>query len=246
MAIDMSEIAADAGLAVDVETPVTETVSEVARAQEALAHEVVATPEMAQPDEELMVVEKPTPRQPEPPFDRRLEVVAHVCTEFGRVVDRHDIQRLLNESARLLNAAGLIVWLWDELTEELRPALVQGYSEKILAQLPAVKREDDNATAAAFRSETSCEVTATPQTSAAVVVPLLIPDGCAGVLAIELQQGAQPGPPMRALASLLAAALTQLVQRSQSPPRRAQPERPAPPVVTKFNSTTPQPVRVRR
>jgi hypothetical protein len=132
------------------------------------------------------------------------------------------------------------------MTEELRPTLVQGYSDKVLAHLPAVKRDDDNATSAAFRSENSSEVAATPHTSAAVVVPLLIPDGCAGVLAIELQQGMQPGPPMRAIAALLAAALTQLVHRSQGAPRRTQTEQPTPAVAARLKSALPQPVRVRR
>ncbi len=246
MTLDLPEIVADAGLALNAEAPVVEAVSEVARTKEAQVEEVVATPELTQPDEELLIAEKPAPRQTEPPFDRRLEAVAQLCTEFGRVVDRHDIQRLLNESARLLNAAGLIVWLWDEISEELRPTLVQGYSDKVLAHLPAVKRDDDNATSAAFRSENSSEVAATPHTSAAVVVPLLIPEGCAGVLAIELQQGVQPGPTMRAIAALLAAALTQLAHRSQGAPRRTQTEQPAPAVAARFTPALPQPVRVRR
>jgi hypothetical protein len=47
------------------------------------------------------------------------------------------------------------------------------------------------------------------------VVPLLIPGECAGVLAIELTQGVQPQRSVRAIAAILAAALTQLVLRSQ-------------------------------
>jgi hypothetical protein len=148
-------------------------------------------------------------------YDPILEALAHLCTELGRVVDRNEVQRLLQEATGALDATGLIVWLWDQSSEELRPALVHGYSDKVLAHLPTVKRDADNATATAFRSATICEVATTPHTSGALVVPLLMPGGCAGVLAIELQQGVQPTRSLRAAAIVLAAALTQLVHRSR-------------------------------
>jgi hypothetical protein len=180
-----------------------------------------------------------------PSLEPALETIARLCTELGRVVDRHDIQRLLNEAARLLNGNGMIVWLWDELTEELRPGLVQGYSDKVLAYLPGVKREDDNATAAAFRTESTCEVAATADNHAALVVPLLIPDGCAGVMAIELQPEVQITNGGRALATLLAAALASLVHRAQPPKRQTAAER----TVRSFERHTPATrpvVKVRR
>ena len=126
--------------------------------------------------------------------DATLETVARLCTEFGRVVERGAVRELLQQSADALSAAGLIVWLADDSGETLRPLLVHGYSDKILAQLPAVTRDADNATAAAFRTARPCEVAATAHTSGALVVPLLIPDGCAGVLAIELHQGVPHEP----------------------------------------------------
>ena len=54
---------------------------------------------------------------------------------------------LLPEAARILDAIGLIVWVSDAQATELRPALAHGYSDKLLGQLPAVKRDADNATA---------------------------------------------------------------------------------------------------
>jgi GAF domain-containing protein len=159
--------------------------------------------------------------------DEMLETVARLCTEFGRVIERGAVRELLQDSAATLNAAGLIVWLADETGDALRPGLVHGYSEKVLAHIPAVARDADNATAAAFRSAKPCEVAATVRTPGALVVPLLIPDGCAGVLAIELQHGVKPSRSLRAVAVLLAAALTQLVHRSR-PAERSEPiERPA-------------------
>jgi hypothetical protein len=151
-----------------------------------------------------------------------LETVARLCTELGRVVDRNEVQQLLQDAARILNATGLIVWLWNDIADGLRPALAHGYSDKVLTHLPTVSRDDDNATAAAFRTGVSCEVAAAATTSGALVVPLLMPEGCAGVLAVELQPGLQPTAPLRAIAVLLAAALIQLVLRSEAAYERTQ------------------------
>ena len=148
--------------------------------------------------------------------DSTLEIVARLCTELGRVVDPHEVQQLLQDAARILNATGLIVWLSNEVGDGLRPALAHGYSDDVLTHLPTVKRNDDNATAAAFRTGVSCEVEAAAATSGALVVPLLMPEGCAGVLAIELQPGMPTTKPLRAIAVLLAAALMQLVYRSEA------------------------------
>ena len=176
--------------------------------------------------------------------EARLEAVAHLCTELGRVVERDAVRQLLQESAAVLTATGLIVWLWDDIVEALRPGLVHGYSDRVLAHLPAVAPDADNATAAAFRTQTACEVAASAHASAALVVPLLTPDGCAGVLAIELQQGVQSTRSLRALAAVLAAALTQLVHRSRPADRPAHVERMAT-AVAQFRPAA-RPMKVRR
>jgi hypothetical protein len=184
----------------------------------------------------------------DPDHDEVLETVAHLCTEFGRVVERGAVRELLQESAGALSAAGLIVWLADEAGETLRPGLVQGYSDKVLAQLPAVTRDADNATATAFRTARPCEVAPTAHTSGALVVPLLVPDGCAGVLAIEVQQGVRITRSLRAVAVLVAAALTQLLHRSRpadQPAPQAPPLEPPAPAVAQFRSTA-RPMKVRR
>jgi cytoskeletal protein RodZ len=176
--------------------------------------------------------------------DATLETVARLCTEFGRVVERGVVRELLRQSADALSAAGLIVWLADDAGEMLRPILVHGYSDRVLAQLPAVTRDADNATAAAFRTARACEVAATAHASGALVVPLLIPDGCAGVLAIELQQGVRASRSLRAVGALVAAALTQLVHRSRPADQPAPVERPAP-AVAQFRPAA-RPMKVRR
>ncbi|MGH9371986.1 MAG: GAF domain-containing protein, partial [Vicinamibacterales bacterium] len=177
-------------------------------------------------------------------MESRLQAVAHLCTEFGRVGGRDEILLLLEDAARALDATGLIVWLWDESSEELRPALVHGYSNSVLAHLPTVRRDADNATAAAFRSANTCEVAASAQATGALVVPLLTPEGCAGVLAVELEPGIQPVGSPRATAMILAAALAQLVHRSRPAAQRPHGDRTVP-ATGKFGPPV-RPVKVRR
>lgn len=140
--------------------------------------------------------------------DPDLMAVAALCTEFGRVGRRSDVQPLLREAAGILDATGLIVWIWDAPADGLRPALVHGYSQEVLAHVPTVSRDADNATAAAFRSAQTCVLNGGDHASGALVVPLLTPEGCAGVLAIELQHGREQAAPVRAVATILAALLS--------------------------------------
>src|SRR5262245_52504198 len=67
--------------------------------------------------------------------DSKLEAIARLCTELGRVADRDALHKLLEDCAAALNARGLIVWVWDDAGDALWPALVYGYSEKVLARV---------------------------------------------------------------------------------------------------------------
>ena len=125
------------------------------------------------------------------------------------------MQPLLQEAARILDAIGLIVWVWDPQVEELMPALAYGYSDRVLAQLPIIRRDADNATAAAFRSAQTCAINGSDHASGALVVPLLTPAGCAGVLAIELPHGSELTRSVRAVATIFAAQLAPLIGGAQ-------------------------------
>jgi hypothetical protein len=148
-------------------------------------------------------------------FEPDILAAAHLCTEFGRVENSCDVQPLLQEAARILDAIGLIVWVWDPQVEELMPALSYGYSDKVLAQLPIIKRDADNATAAAFRSAQTCAIKGGEHDSGALAVPLLTSAGCAGVLAIELPHGTEQTRSVRAVATILAAQLAPLIGGAQ-------------------------------
>jgi GAF domain-containing protein len=164
----------------------------------------------------------PTSRRSEavaqpPPFKPDLLAAAHLCTELGRVFERRDAAPLLQRAARLLDAVGLIVWAWDQQGAELVPTLAHGYSDEVLAQLPQVRRDADNATAAAFRSTQTCVVKSCAVESGALVVPLMTPGGCVGVFAVELQRGAEQLESVRALATIFAAQLAILIGTPRLP-----------------------------
>ena len=204
-----------------------------------------------EPGDRSEVASVPAPAAPvqEPPAPSHdLDAVAGLCTALARVVEGAQIQQLLQEAARELNALGMIIWTWDTIAEELRPALVHGYSSRVLAQLPPVRRDADNATAAAFRSGQTCEMRGGTESSGALVVPLLTPDGCAGVLAIELQPATAHTRSTRAVATILAAVLGPLVVRLKvsepQPQPHPQPEQVAP-SAGPFRSPV-RPMRVRR
>jgi transcriptional regulator with XRE-family HTH domain len=144
-----------------------------------------------------------------------LEAVARLCTDLGRVESTGDVQSRLQEAAGILEAVGVIVWVWDELAAGLRPALAYGYSDTVLAQLPTVRPDADNATAAAFRAGELCAINGSDQTNGALVAPLLTPRGCAGVLAIELPHGSEGKSSVRAVVTIMAAQLSQLMCAGQ-------------------------------
>jgi transcriptional regulator with XRE-family HTH domain len=140
-----------------------------------------------------------------------LLAAAHLCTELGRIYETRDAVPLLQRAAGILDAVGLIVWAWDPQGTELVPALAHGYSDNVLAQLPKVRRDADNATAAAFRSTQTCIVNGSEMARGAVVVPLMTSEGCVGVFAVELQHGGEHKESVRALATIFAAQLATLV-----------------------------------
>jgi hypothetical protein len=140
-----------------------------------------------------------------------LAEAARLCTEFGRVMETREVPPLLARSAEILDAAGLVVWVSDRAGVELKPVLSHGYSEKLVAQMRTIPRDAQNAAALAFRLAQVRVVARTDLTNGAVVVPLITPAGCVGVLAAELRHGGEQRESTRALATILAAQLATLV-----------------------------------
>ncbi len=165
------------------------------------------------------VAEPSAPEErPKPPAwsDPDLLGAAQLCTDLARLDDVRDAGPMLQEAARILDALGVIVWLWDPQAAELSPAVTHGYSDRVLAQLPHVRRDADNATAAAFRSAQTCVVKGSNFASDALVVPLQTPAGCAGVLAVELPHGCAQRESIRALVVILASQLAMMARTARS------------------------------
>jgi transcriptional regulator with XRE-family HTH domain len=140
-----------------------------------------------------------------------LRAVADVCTKLGCAREAHELRSALEDAARALDAAGLILWMPDARRATLTPVFAHGYSDDVLARLPVLHTDDDNATAAAFRTHTTCIVNASHSRHGAVVAPLLTPSGCTGVLALELRNGAEQREEVRASVAILAAQMSTLV-----------------------------------
>jgi len=140
-----------------------------------------------------------------------LLAAAHLCTALGQVSGLGEAAELLEDVVRILDAKGVIVWVLDPDSDELTPVLAHGYPYRLLAQLPNVGRDDDNATAAAFRSMETSIVTGSASASGALVLPLNAPGGCAGVLALELKNELVQNDMVRAVATIFAAQLARVV-----------------------------------
>ena len=137
--------------------------------------------------------------------------VANLCTKFGRARRTNDLSPLLQEAARILDASGLIIWTWDRPLERLRLSWAHGYADFVLAQLPTVPLEAENAVATAFRSARTSYVAGAESGCGAIVVPLLTAERCVGVLAIELHQNGDSASRVEALATIFAAQLARVV-----------------------------------
>lgn len=142
--------------------------------------------------------------------DPDLLVAAGLCTRLGQVLDTRDATPILEDAVVALDAVGLIVWSWDPRAAALRPSLGCGYTETMLARIPSLRADADNAIGAAFQSGQASVVSGNGATGA-VAVPILAHGGCVGVLAVELRDGDEQRECVRAFVAILAAQLAALV-----------------------------------
>lgn len=136
--------------------------------------------------------------------------VAELCTRLARAVEPHDVVPVLEDFTRLVDAVGLIVWMWDPSTRTLGHALAHGYSHDVLSRLPRVCWETDNAIADAFRSAAIRVVHGSGASTGAIVAPIVAGPGCAGVLALELAEGRERREWVRGVAAIVAAQMAAL------------------------------------
>ena len=143
-------------------------------------------------------------------FGADLAGLAHLCTRIARTRELGEVVPLMGDASRVLHAVGVILWMWDSNTRVLWPACSHGYRPELLARMPNVPPDADNAIAAAFRSAETRVVDSGDAPTGAVVVPLITASGCAGVLALELRDGGERHESVHAIATILAAQLAAL------------------------------------
>lgn len=141
----------------------------------------------------------------------QLATIASICARLQRAEGSRDLVPILGNVARMLDATGLVLWVWDATTLALTPWLAHGYSNQLVAHLPNVKRDDDNAIAAAYRTAKPCIVDGNGSTGA-IVVPLVAGSRCLGALALEMKDGGERRTYVRDVAVILAALLTGFVE----------------------------------
>jgi hypothetical protein len=168
-----------------------------------------APPETTAPMPEPPVDYRPSDHRPSAiDFSIDFSRVAHLCTRLACAQEAQDVTSALEDAAVILDAVGLTLWVPEAMGMSLMPAFAHGYSQEMLSQLPPVYANANNAVAEAFRTRSTCAVNGGDGGTGALVIALLTPNGCSGVLALELRNGAERREEVRAAVTILAAQLS--------------------------------------
>jgi hypothetical protein len=199
-------------------TPITLPAAHPAPAAAKAAGEAAAT--ASRPPAAPVVTAAPLPRAAiaspaVPPIS--LRDAAAVCTELGRASQSIEVSNLLARGAKVLNAAGLVVWMTSPDGRELYPAASAGYDERLLARIGNIPRSASNVTAGALRDANPRTSPRMGQSAAALAVPLLTPLGAVGVLSAELKGVEKVDDTRLAVATIFAAQLATLIGSMTAP-----------------------------
>lgn len=165
---------------------------------------------------------EPAVQQPQAPVEFKpmtpnLANAARLCTDLARVLESKELPALLERTAGVLEASGIIVWVAEPPGNNLKAAVSFGYSDQVISRMGSIHRDANNAAAAAYRAGEMRIVNGDAFTNGALVMPLLTSDGCIGVLSAEMKGGSEKEESSQALAAIFAAQLATLV----SPPPAA-------------------------
>jgi len=136
--------------------------------------------------------------------------IADLCMRVARASSLTQLEPRLADAVRIVNAVGAVLWTWERHKSALRARVSCGYAEDVLARFPVVGRDADNAIGVAFRSGKIAVVDGADGETGAIAVPLLGPDGCVGVLALEVRHGDERNDVLHAIASIVAAQFVSL------------------------------------
>jgi hypothetical protein len=137
--------------------------------------------------------------------------VAALCVDLARVVDTRALPSLLDRTADILDASGIILWIADPDGRELNPIFAQGYPQQLVNRLGTIPRDAENATAAAFRTSLLQTVLADSISGGAIAAPLVTAGGCVGVMSAEVRHDSERQEEKLAAATIVAAQLATLV-----------------------------------
>ena len=144
-----------------------------------------------------------------------LAAAAGVCMELAQLASAASLPPALGRAARVLDAAGLVVWLGAG--EELFPVSAHGYGPRAFSRLGPIPRGGENATAATWRTGEMSIVAGGPDANGAIVAPLVGHMGCFGVMAAEVRHGRENDDTARAVATMIAAQLSAVVRPWPAP-----------------------------
>jgi hypothetical protein len=154
---------------------------------------------------------------PAPPLDlpppTRIDVpeIARLCGDLARITDTRSLPGLLERTATLIDASGIVLWIADPDGRELAPIVTFGYPQQTVTRLGTIARDSENATAAAFRTCLLQTVDADEVSAGALAAPLVTPMGCVGVMAAEIRHAGERDDVVLAAAGIVAAQLATLV-----------------------------------
>lgn len=137
--------------------------------------------------------------------------MASLCSALARIVDTRALPAMLERTASVLDANGVVLWIADPDGRELNPIVTHGYPAQLVTRLGTIPRDAENATAAAFRTALLQTVKADAVSSGAIAAPLVTPAGCVGVMAAEVRHGGEKQDAKLAAAAIVAAQLATLV-----------------------------------
>jgi hypothetical protein len=167
-------------------------------------------PERSQPVESAPPP-RPTEPLPSPAPSVDLTTVASLCSDLAKIVDTHALPALLGRAATVLDAPGIVLWIADPDGHELSPIVTHGYPQQLVVRLGTIRRDAENATAAALRTSLLQTVATDAISNGAIAAPLVSPTGCVGIMAAEVRHHGETDPAKLAAASIIAAQLATLV-----------------------------------
>jgi len=165
---------------------------------------------------EFGVVAKATPvvkvSPPEPPPRQvDMERMAALCTDLAKVTDTRALPDILERTAGILDAGGVVVWIADPDGRELSPILIHGYPPQLATRLGTIPRDAANVTASAYRTGLLQTLKGDTVSDGAIAAPLVSSGGCVGVLAAEMKHGGEQQEVLLSAAAIIASQLATLV-----------------------------------